>query len=315
MMKRSVLGCLAAIVAAIPAVGLAQSGAGDCDRQCLIGVANSYIAAMVAHDPRKAPLANQFVLVENLKRTSTKEGLWSRISGAPGEFQIYVPDPKAQQIGYIGVMQADGKPIQLGLRLKVQNRKITEAEHVVVWSLREEVLKHFDKPMKAFGVPVPEEYRDSRGRLLKIAADYYDALDENNGSLASFADDCVRFENGMQTARNPAPSERSLFGSVGLGCAAQLDTNTFEYITRIDNRRVWIADEETGLVFGLSHFRHAMDKKEFPLRGVPGRETIRLDYDPFDLPAAHIFKIWGGKIHEIEALGFMAPYNSPTGWE
>jgi hypothetical protein len=40
-----------------------------------------------------------------------------------------------------------------------------------------------------------------------------------------------------------------------------------------------------------------------------------LNIKPFDLPAAHIFKIQGGKIHEIEAMGFVAPYNSKTGWE
>ena len=44
---------------------------------------------------------------------------------------------------------------------------------------------------------------------------------------------------------------------------------------------------------------------------VPSR---RIDYKPFDLPAAHIFKIQGGLIREIEALGFLAPYNAPTGW-
>jgi hypothetical protein len=40
-----------------------------------------------------------------------------------------------------------------------------------------------------------------------------------------------------------------------------------------------------------------------------------MDFKPFDLPAVHISKIWGGQIHEIEALGFLAPYNSGTGWE
>ena len=39
-----------------------------------------------------------------------------------------------------------------------------------------------------------------------------------------------------------------------------------------------------------------------------------IDYKPFDLPAAYIFKIQGGQIHEIEALRFIAPYNSATGW-
>lgn len=184
----------------------------------------------------------------------------------------------------------------------------------MVWTLREEVLGHFEKPRQAFAVPVPELYRDSRGRLLYMGASYYDALEHNNGSLAPFADDCVRFENGIQTSRNNTSQTSSLFGGVGLGCKAQLDTNVFEYISSVDNRRVWIADEETGLTFGMSHIGHKMDKKEFPLRGVPGRETVTFDYESFDTVAAHIFKIWGGQIHEIEALGFRAPYRSSTGW-
>jgi hypothetical protein len=98
-------------------------------------------------------------------------------------------------------------------------------------------------------------------------------------------------------------------------CKSQLDSNTFEYIDRIDNRRVEIADEKTGLALGLSHFRHEMKKKEFPILGDPGRQTMTMNFAPFDLPALHVYKIWGGQIHEIEAMGFMAPYNAPSGWE
>lgn len=47
----------------------------------------------------------------------------------------------------------------------------------------------------------------------------------------------------------------------------------------------------------------------------PGREVSKMNFNPFDLPAMHIYKIWGGQIHEIEAMGFTAPYNAPTGWE
>ena len=39
-------------------------------------------------------------------------------------------------------------------------------------------------------------------------------------------------------------------------------------------------------------------------------------FEPFDLPAAHVFKVGAdGKVHEIEAMGFRAELNSPTGWE
>ncbi|HTY49653.1 MAG TPA: hypothetical protein VMB48_08175, partial [Steroidobacteraceae bacterium] len=88
------------------------------------------------------------------------------------------------------------------------------------------------------------------------------------------------------------------------------------YITVIGDRRVEVADEVTGLALGFSHFHHAMTQKVFPLFNDPDRtETPPMQFKPFDLPAMHIFKIWGGQIHEIEAMGFMAPYDSPTGWE
>ena len=50
--------------------------------------------------------------------------------------------------------------------------------------------------------------------------------------------------------------------------------------------------------------------------GVPGVDHVDLgNIKPFDMPAAHIFKVSGGKIHEIEAMGVVIPYNSKTGWE
>lgn len=310
----------AAAVAALAVItGAASAADKTCDRTCLTGLADKYLAAMVAHDAGKTLLARDVKLVENVQRTKPGEGLWKTASAIPTDFKIYVPDPVAQQVGFIGLMQEEGKPILIGMRLKAQDGKIVEAEHVIARNLRENVMDHFKAPRAALTTAVSEPYRDSRGRLLYIAASYYDALDLNNGSLAPFADDCVRFENGIQTARNtvpaaPIPGQRiSLFGA--LGCAKQLDTQLFEYINTIDNRRVWIADEENGLAFGLSHFRHKMDKKEFHTIGVPGQEVRKMDNAPFDLPAVHIFKIWGGQIHEIEALGFVAPYNSPTGWE
>ena len=117
----------------------------------------------------------------------------------------------------------------------------------------------------------------------------------------------MRYENGGQSARKPVPAGPSAdsFAPFGaLGCAKQLDTQVMAYISSIDNRRVWIADEETGLVFGLSHFRHAMDKTEWPTFGVPGVPFRKIDYKPFDLPAVHIFKIYGRTDPRGRGAGF-----------
>lgn len=308
-------------LAAAAVVLSSAAQAQDCDRQCLMDLADDYVAAMVAHDPSRVPLARRVRIVENLQRIQPGEGLWASAASVPTSFVIRVPDPVSQQIGYLAVLteKRDGEeaPIELGLRLKLENGRITEAEHLVARNLSENALANLKSPRVPLVSPVIEAYRDSRSRLLAIGASYYDALDENNGALGSFADDCVRFENGMQTVRNAVsrdPSQGSgLIGS--LGCEAQLDTNAFEYITHIDNRRVWIADEVTGLAFGMSQFRHAFDKHDFRVFGVPGEETRHMDFDPFDMPAFHIFKIWGGHTHEIEAIGVVEPYMSPSGWD
>jgi hypothetical protein len=254
--------------------------------------------------------------VENITAKKPGEGLWQTASAGPTTFKIYVPDPVSGQVGFIGVLKEADKPIQLALRLKVQGGLITEIEHLVARDLRERNLGNLATPRTPLLTTVPEAQRSSREQLLRIGASYYDALDNNDGKAAPFADDCVRHENGMQTSTNRQPSGEGGMAALGvLGCSAQLDTGTFAYIDTIDHRRVEIADVETGLAFGLSHFHHSMRQKFVMIKGVPGVEKVDLNFDAFDLPAAHIFKVVGGKIHEIEAMGFTAPYNSKTGWE
>jgi len=294
-----------------------------CDRDCLKALADSYIASLVAHDPGKVPLAADIKIVQNAKRIQPGEGLWKTATAGPGDFKILVPDPYSQEVGGMVVMQSEGKPAQVGFRLKLVDGKINEAEQMIAVP-RETVLANLQKPRPAILMDVPYEYRDSRGRLVHIGKSYYDALDNNNGSLAPFAPDCERHENGIRTAPSggvatgptiPGGPQRPV-GLIGMqDCTSQINSGTFQYITVIDDRRVVVADEQTGLALGFSHFHHQMAQKDFKILNDPSRETTHMDFAPFDLPAMHIFKIWGGQIHEIEAMGFSAPYNSPTGWE
>ena len=48
---------------------------------------------------------------------------------------------------------------------------------------------------------------------------------------------------------------------------------------------------------------------------VPGIDTVTMNFGLIDLQAAEIFKIRGGEIHEIEAMGYLLPCNAKTGWE
>jgi hypothetical protein len=294
------------------------------DRAALLKLADDYLAALVAHDPKKVPLASDVKVVENVTRIKAGEGLWKTATSAPTAFKIVVPDPVTQEVGGIVVMQSEDKPTQFGFRLKLVNGKIAEAEHLVV-AMRDANNPNLQNVRPAIPMEVPDEWADSHGRLIHIAKSYYDALDNNNGHLAPFAPDCERRENGMRTAPFGGPSLGGAIpggpprppGLLGMqDCTSQIDSGAFQYITTIDDRRVEIADTVTGLAIGFSHFRHPMTQKKFKITGNPSRDEADMtNQRSFDMPALHVFKIWGGQIHEIEAIGLVAPFNSPTGWE
>lgn len=317
-------------VAVVVAVSFAMLGriiaqAPPCDRGCLNGIVDTYLAAMVAHDPAKAALARGARFTENTGLLDVGEGLWVGASEAPTTFKIYVPDPATAQVGFFGVMKEFDRPIMLALRLRVQNARIVEAEHLVVRSLTESGLKNLARPRAVFDAAVPPAQRVPRAEMIRIADSYYDSLSKGVGALTPYADDCVRHENGMQTSTNRTaqpllpgmPAEQqAAFATLGrLGCAAQMDTKMFSYISSIDLRRVQIVDDETGLVFGLTMFRHLGKLRTIALQGVPNLASIPMNFGPIDLQAAHIFKISGGRLHEIEAMGYTLPYKSNSGWE
>jgi len=333
---------LAAAAFAFALTTASQAGAqgAACDRACLLSTADSYLAALVAHDPSKAPMAPNAKFTEQSKVLKVgDEGLWKSAVAGPTTFKIPVPDPVSGQIGVILMMKASGAAfpagpargntpqpdpnapadIQLALRLKVVDRKITEAEHVIARIAAPSQLNALKTPRAAFMRDVPKADRNARGIMFVIANAYYDALVLGDGQLAPFADDCGRRENGMHTAGAGRPADAppppAGFGDTPTDCAGQLTARAMTYIGSIDMRRIWIADEEKGLVFAYSMFRHPMEKKSIEILNKDGSISERpMNFNPFDLEAAHIYKIYGGKIHEIEAMGFTLPLYSKNGW-
>ena len=316
---------------AVTLVTLGQARLGqpplNCDRACLNGLADSYLAALVAHDAKRAAIAADAKFTENAQVLPFTGGLWKNATQAPAKFKIYVADPVAGQIAFMGIMRelstaappprgggaapSYDRPIQLALRLKVENRQITEAEHIIA-RLNENALASFEAPNPVFAATVPQTERLSRELMLVVANSYYDSIVQSDGDAAPFASDCIRRENGTVTAGGTGPARG---GGPRLGCRDQLNTRAMSYIVSIDLRRVWIADEERGLVLGLSMFRHPYLERTRVILNPDGTRATREDTNnPFDTNNAHIFKIRGGKIHEIEAMGFSSPLNSKNGW-
>jgi hypothetical protein len=315
-----IAGVLAAVTLSMPTAaqsrraGKRPAPATACDRACLNGLVDRYIAAMVAHDPGAAPLAPAVKYTENTGTLDIGEGLWVGASEAPAAFRIYVPDPAAHQVGFFGLMKEFDKPVLLALRLRVDNNQVTEVEHIVVRTLTDAGLRNLITPRRGFLADVPPPDRVPRQQMLAAANAYYDAILQNRGAAAPFADDCERRENGV-VASGSRESGHGLAAIRGLTCAAAIDTRYLSSITGIDLRRIDIADETRGLVFALTMFRHRGSVRTLTILNVPGLETQPTDVGPIDLQAAHIFKISGGRIHDIEAIGYTLPYKSNTGWE
>ena len=202
------------------------AAAGSCDKPCLNGIANRYLAALVAHDPAKAPMAPNAILPSRRRFSQSAKDCGRRCRGTD-DVEIPVADPIAGQVGLILMMKASasafpappgrgGTPpgaddgpadIQLALRLKVQNRQITEAEHIIARIGAPSQLNALKAPRAAFTQTVPPAERSTRSVLFLMANAYYDALVLGDGELVPFADDCGRRENGMHTAGAGRPAD------------------------------------------------------------------------------------------------------------
>ena len=157
-MKRFIV---VAVIGALWALLPAFAQTGQCDRVCLDKLVDSYLAAVVAHDvahdPTRVSIAPGAKFVENTMPMKPGDGLWKTASEAPTTFKIYVPDPVAEQVGFIGVMKENGKPVELALRLKVHNGQIVEMEHLIARNLRD-----FERRQSANAAPGPARHGPAR---------------------------------------------------------------------------------------------------------------------------------------------------------
>ena len=87
------------------AIGQARIGQPplNCDRACLTKIADSYFAALVAHDPSRAAMAPNAKFTENTQVLPLTEGLWKNATQAPTSFKIVVPDPVSGQLTFVAI--------------------------------------------------------------------------------------------------------------------------------------------------------------------------------------------------------------------
>jgi hypothetical protein len=297
-----------------------------CDRSCLTSLVDSYLAALVRHDATGLPLNRDVKFTENTARLKVgSEGLWVAASEAPTGPKIYAADVSSGQVGFYGVMKERDKPLIIALRLKVVNGLITEIEQVLARNLRADAVANMARPRPEFATALPAANRLPRAQMVNIADSYFEAIEQANGKLAPFADDCVRRENGGQTTHNAKPvpwpvplgskAADDAMAYIGtLSCSDQLDTHVMDFITRLWPRRHEVVDEELGIVFSFPMFNHRGGSGTVKIYNVPGIDSLPLGGSSSSMQAGELFKIDRGRIVAVEAMGAQLPYGTKSGW-
>jgi hypothetical protein len=219
-------------------------------------------------------------------------------------------------------MVKEGALVLIAVRLKVDNRQISEIETFVVRSERAaQNVEKLRTPHHVFLEPIPPAERMSREDLIKTANMYFSGMQLNDGKgVYPFTDDCDRYENGSQSTNAPTPAgetrpdpKTSSSYSGQWGCREQFESGLIHFVTRIRDRRFVAVDQERGLVFSFIFFDHAAgDTRHFQAPG--GRSVTAGPTTPWTWELAEMFRIEKGKIRRIEAILERAPYGMGSGW-
>jgi hypothetical protein len=276
-----------AVVLVFAATPYAQAQQGTCDRACLNGIVDQYLAALPAHNPEMLPHTADIKFTENNVVLQLGDGLWATADKVR-DYKIYFDDPAEGSVGVYTVVEEDGNPAIVGARFKVLDRKVTELETIVARKNRPaETFPNadalVDKPIYHEDVPASES--SSREKMIEIANSYFETLQQNDGTIkAPFDPNCNRVENGVQTTNNSSRPGDSGNAGPSLGCEAQFKTGNFHFVTHIRDRRFPVVDEQKGLVLVSTFFDHAGNMRSVALTN---GKTAKIGL-PFDRPYSFV---------------------------
>jgi hypothetical protein len=290
----------------------AQTVQSACAREGLKGFIDKYFAALEAHDPSRLPLASNVKFTENGVEMSVGKGFW-QTAGKPLLTRNLIDtqkcgthtnavieekfDPntvgKPMMAGMPGMktkpMPAPGtpRPILFGVRLKVENEKISEIETIVARENEfafnaEGLLATKDQDWESI---LPPEQRSSRLAMIAAADDYFDMFAAEPSVHTPFANPCDRWENGTQTTLG---GMLTLEGENGKKTEMHAhDCSPKGLVISNHGPRRFLVDVEAGTVVAFVHFAGS-------------------------LPDFHVFKMRNGKVELVNAV--IGTASKSMGW-
>ena len=333
--------CVSILSAGVLIASALAGQSGPCDRACLENFVDQYMDALIAHNVKKLPMSPRAKNTEDGARLDPGDGFW-RTALAKGSYRLFVTDTEAGQVAFLGTMREVNtpmpNPVILAVRLKIENRQVSEIENMLVRdSLAATNLEKIGSPNPVFLAAIPAAQRASRVELIRIGNLYLSALEKNDGkSIPPFADDCQRVQNGVQTTNNPdavaqmtpppAPGrggkqappappkpQGPQINFTAMGCTEQFKLGYFHFVARVRDRRFVAVDRERGLAMVIAEADEPAGKyATFKLSD--GREITAGESRPTTIAAFEMYKIEGGKIRRIEAVQHNVPYGILSGW-
>ncbi len=280
----------------------AQTNNDACTRADLKGFIDKYFTSIKAHDLSGLPLASDVKFTENGVELAVGTGFWKTAGKVLlrrdlidtlkcGTHTVAVIEEKidpetvgeAMGMGIPGTKpkplpeKGTPRPILFGVRLKVENQKISEIETIIARENEfafnaDGLLATKDQDWESI---LPREQRSSRLAMIAAADDYFDMFAMEPNVRSPFADVCDRWENGTQTTLGGI---FTLPGEDGKKTEMHAhDCTPKGLVISNHGKRRFLVDVEAGVVVAFVHFAGG-------------------------LPDFHVFKMVNGEVVLINAV-------------
>jgi len=269
-------------VLASSAAATAQSSGQGCTREGLKAITDKFFAALESHNPSSLPLASGIRYTENGIVVAVGKGSWE--TAGKTTFTRGMVDTQKCGTHTQAIIEENGKPMLYGVRLKVDNEKISEIEAIVVRGKEVlDVKAILDTKDQDWESILPPEQRSSRLAMMAAADDYFELFVQKQPrkvSVLPYSKVCDRWENGMQTTK----------GGTNQGVVMPAhNCSPVGFADMTHSPRRFLVDVETGVVVAYTLFNNTW-------------------------PDFHMFKMRNGLVEWIQAYFEYGKQYKTIGW-